>query len=201
VQAKGLVRRLACPLNCPFVPRQATKRRAVPLRLGTLWARHKVDMTVQVRALSVPRTYATGDRLALLAWSTAQELLAHPAGKHSRALERVKLPAAVSLPVVVEAPLAGEGRWRRRPTTPSDSAPISLHPQSISTRWRYQRDGSGLWSGGLTVDDMTTSVWPNGRQVREPAGHGINFPQATESGNLKSTGMRLFSSPKVTSRG
>ena len=50
-------------------------------------------------------------------------------------------------------------------------------------------------------DDMNASAWPNGWQVREPAGHGINFPQATESGNLKSIGMRLFSGPLVTSQG
>ena len=48
---------------------------------------------------------------------------------------------------------------------------------------------------------MKASAWPIGRQVREPAGHGINFPQATESGNLKSMGMRLSSSPKATSQG
>ncbi len=41
VLAKGLVRRLVYPLTCPFVPRRATKRRVVPLRLGTLWARRR----------------------------------------------------------------------------------------------------------------------------------------------------------------
>ena len=50
VRTKELVRRLVCLLTCLFVPRRANERRVVPLRLGTLWARHKVDMTVQVRA-------------------------------------------------------------------------------------------------------------------------------------------------------
>ena len=147
-------------LTCPFVLERATRGRFVPLRLGTLWARHEVDMTVQVRALSGPRTYATADRLARLAWSTAQ-----------------KLPAAVSLQVVVEAPLAGEGHWRRRPTTPSDSAypdrlaaAVDLISSAIPTG-RLRR----ISSGGVTADDMNASVWPNGRQVREPAGHRINF--------------------------
>ncbi len=31
------------PLTFPFVPRRATERRFVPLRLGTLWARPNVD--------------------------------------------------------------------------------------------------------------------------------------------------------------
>jgi hypothetical protein len=42
VLAKGLVKQLVYSLICPFVPRSASKRRAVQLRLGTLWARHEV---------------------------------------------------------------------------------------------------------------------------------------------------------------
>ena len=39
VLGEGLVRQLVCLLNCHFVPRGATRRRVVPFRLGTLWAR------------------------------------------------------------------------------------------------------------------------------------------------------------------
>jgi hypothetical protein len=39
VLGKVLVRRLVYPVKCHFVPRRATRRRFVPLRLGTLWAR------------------------------------------------------------------------------------------------------------------------------------------------------------------
>ena len=49
-----LVRQLVYPLTCPFVPRRATKRRLVPLRLGTLWARLGVDITVTVQCLFGP---------------------------------------------------------------------------------------------------------------------------------------------------
>jgi len=37
---KGLVRRLVYLPTCHFLPQCATTRRVVPLRLGTLWARH-----------------------------------------------------------------------------------------------------------------------------------------------------------------
>jgi hypothetical protein len=36
------VTQMVCTLSCPFVPGQASRRRLVPLRLGTLWARSEV---------------------------------------------------------------------------------------------------------------------------------------------------------------
>ena len=54
---QGLVRQLVYPLTCQFVPRRATKRRVVPLRLGTLWARPEVDMT---RLLAQHRPFING---------------------------------------------------------------------------------------------------------------------------------------------
>ncbi len=64
-----------------------------------------------------------------------------PPAEHSRAREHVKLLAAV--PLSLRRSSARRGRWRRRPTTPSVSAPISLQPESISSRRRYQPDDSG----------------------------------------------------------
>ena len=46
----GLDKRLVRQLVAFDLPAHATKSRLVPLRMGTLGARHKVDMTVQVRA-------------------------------------------------------------------------------------------------------------------------------------------------------
>ena len=149
----------------------------------------------------MPRTYATGDRLALLAWATAQKFPAHPAGKHSRAPERVKFPACRVPPSCRRGSPGRDAGGVDRLRHPTRPAPISLQPRSISSGWRYQRDDSGDSEWRMTVDDMNASAWPNGWQVREPAGHGINFPQATESGNLKSIGIRLFSGPLVTSQG
>ena len=39
VQAMVLVTQVVYFLTCPFVPRRATQREVVPLRLGTFWAR------------------------------------------------------------------------------------------------------------------------------------------------------------------
>jgi hypothetical protein len=56
----GLVRRLVYLLTCLFVPRGATKRRLVPVRLGTLWARPEVgggrSLTVALIDLHCPPT-------------------------------------------------------------------------------------------------------------------------------------------------
>jgi hypothetical protein len=56
------------PSDVPFVPRRANQRQVVPLRLGTARFRHHCTGP----CLSVPRTYATANRLALLAWATAE---------------------------------------------------------------------------------------------------------------------------------
>ncbi len=136
MRTKELVRQLVCTLTCLFVPRPANERRFVPLRLGTLWARHNVDMTVQVRALSVPRTYAR---------ATAQKLLSHPAGKTLTSARACEAPRRCVSPSCRRGSArqgggAGGVDRLRHPTLP---APVSLQPQSISSRWRYQRHDSG----------------------------------------------------------
>ena len=130
----------------------------------------------------MPRTYATGDRLALLAWATAQKLPAHRAGKTLTSARACEVPRR-RVP-----PRCRRGSARRGGAleASTDYAIRLGLPRSACSRGRSHLAGDTngttpeIPSGGVTVDDMNASAWPNGRQVREPAGHGINFPQATE---------------------
>jgi hypothetical protein len=89
------------------------------------------------------RCWGHGDRRPLGSISVVDRAEAnHPAGQHLRARERARLLAAVSLGVVAEGPLAGEGRWRRRPNR-HPSAPIRLETHSISLAGDTNGNDSG----------------------------------------------------------
>jgi hypothetical protein len=73
----------------------------VPRRLGTLWARPDVDMTVKVRAVSAPRTIWLRSRAPS---ERSSSNVLDPADAHRR------LCLSLSLSLCVEAPPAWEER-------------------------------------------------------------------------------------------
>ena len=91
----------------------------------------------------MPRTYATGDRLALLAWATAQKLPAHPAGKTLTSARACEVPRRRVPPSCRRGSPGRDAGGVDRLRHPTRPAPISLQPRSISSGWRYQRDDSG----------------------------------------------------------
>ena len=116
-----LVRQLVHPLTCPFVPRLAAQRRFVPLRLGTLWARLEVDMTITVQCpLSVQDDIGSAHTRPTAAWLS---LRARPRRRSS--------PPSVS-PAAIEPPRAGETDGGVDRLYVPVSPPTSLQPSSIS---------------------------------------------------------------------
>ena len=113
-------------------------------------------MTVQVRALSVLRTYATGDRLALLPRSTAQKLPAHRAGKTLTSAIACEVPRCRVPPSCRRGPARQGGTLEAS----TDYAIRLCLPRSACSRSRSHLAGDTngttpeISSGGETVDDM-----------------------------------------------